>query len=297
MQIGVVHPMLFPECLAGEGPLAATLQQICCDPFFEAVDVGPMRDAQERAECAAMLRDARLTVTFACQPAQLSQGLDLCHGDRAVRERALQGILDLLPQARELGASRIAVMSGKNVPPDQRRGAVERLVESLRLLCGRAWDEAGLPVVLEIFDHDMDKMALVGSCALAAQVAREVRRDYPLFGLMHDLSHIYLCHETPARHFPMIAEHLVAIHLGNSVSQRGHPLFGDTHPLFGAPGGDCDVPQVRDCLKTLFDIGYLRPGRRPVVAFEVRTPAGGTPALTLANMKRTLQRAWYDWRS
>src|SRR5262249_27697427 len=152
-------------------------------------------------------------------------------------------------------------------------------------------ERVGLPVVLEIFDHDIDKKALVGTCATAAAVAREVRREFPDFGLLHDLSHIYLCHEEPAPHLPLIPQYPAAVPVGNSVSDRAHPMFGATHPLFGTPGGDSDVPQLRDFLKVLFDIGYLRAGRRPTVGFEVRTPAGVLPQTAIANMKRTWQRA------
>jgi sugar phosphate isomerase/epimerase len=150
-----------------------------------------------------------------------------------------------------------------------------------------------LPVVLEVFDHDLDKKALVGTCATAAEVARAVRREFPDFGLLHDLSHIYLCHEEPAKHFPLIREHLVAVHMGNSVKDRSHPLFGDTHPLFGTPGGDSGVAQLRDFLRVLFDIGFLRPGRRPVCGFEIKPPAGVSSQTAVANMKRTWQQAWW----
>jgi sugar phosphate isomerase/epimerase len=139
----------------------------------------------------------------------------------------------------------------------------------------------------------VDKKALIGTCATAATVARAVRREFPDFGLLHDLSHIYLCHEEPARHFPLIREHLVHVHIGNSVSDQGHPLHGDTHPLFGIPGSDNDVPELRDFLRVLFDIGYLRPGRRPVVGFEIKPPSEVAPATAIANMKRTWEKAWW----
>jgi sugar phosphate isomerase/epimerase len=146
---------------------------------------------------------------------------------------------------------------------------------------------------LEIFDHDVDKKALVGTCATAAAVARAVRRDFDDFGLLHDLSHVYLCHEEPAEHFPLLREHLVAMHMGNSVSDRGHPLFGDTHPLFGMPGSDSGTAELRGFLRVLFDIGFLRPGRRPVCAFEIKPPAGVSPQTAIANMKRTWHQAWW----
>ncbi len=291
LQLGVVHNMAFPECLGGEGPQFETLQEICHDPFFEAVDVGPMNDGAVRRDCATLLRDCQMSVAFACQPFILRHNLDLNAADDIDRARAVRLVSDLFDQAKELGAGRIALMSGKMAP--DRFAATERLADSLRQLCKAARDRTGLPIMLEIFDHDLDKKALIGTCAAAASLAREVRRDFPDFGLLHDLSHIYLCHENPAEHFPLIREHLVAVHMGSSVRDRKHPLFGDTHPLFGMAGGDNDVPELRAFIKTLFDIGYLRPGRRPVCGFEVKPPAGVAPQTAIANMKRTWQKAWW----
>jgi sugar phosphate isomerase/epimerase len=293
LQLGVVHFMAFPECLAGEGPQSQTLREICHDGFFDAVDVGPMVDETERRECAALLGDCQMAVTFACQPLQLQQGLDLNAADKAERQRAVEVVLGCLDQARELGATRVALMSGRDVSAVERPAALDCLIQSLCTLCRAARERAGLPIVLEIFDHDMDKKALVGTCATAAAVAKEVRREFADFGLLHDLSHIYLCHEQPAKHLPIVREHLVAIHLGNSVSDRGHALFGDTHPLFGMPGSDSGVPELRDFLRVLFDIGFLRSGRRPVCAFEIKPPAGVSPQTALVNMKRTWQQTWW----
>lgn len=293
LQLGVVHGMAFPECLAGTGPQLETLAEICHDPFFEAVDVGPIEDPAVRSRCAALLRDSRMTVTLSCQPLLLRNQLDLNAEDEGRRLLAVEAVLDVLGQAEEFGAGRVAVLSGKNVPAEQQGTALERLIDSLRRICRAARDRAGASVLLEIFDYDMDKKALVGTCATAARVARAVKRDYPDFGLLHDLSHIYLCHEEPAKHFPLIKEHLAAVHMGSSVSEPSHPLFGDTHPLFGMPGGDSDVPQLQGFLKTLFDIGFLRPGRRPVCGFEIKPPAGISSRTAIANMKRTWERAWW----
>jgi sugar phosphate isomerase/epimerase len=294
LRLGIVHFMAFPECLGGDGPQFETLAAICHDPFFDAVDVGAMNDPAQRRECAALLRDSRMHVTFACQPLQLQRRLDLNSSDKFQRQAAVEVILGCLEQARELGASRLALMSGKNVPPSERSGAMDCLLNELARVCRAARDRVGLPVVLEIFDYDVDKRALVGPCATALEVAKALRGDFPDFGLLHDLSHIYLCHEEPARHFPLIREHLVAMHMGNSVLDPGHPLFGDTHPLFGMPGTDCDVPELQDFIRVLFDIGYLRLGRRPVCGFEVKPPDGISSATAIANMKRTWHEAWWS---
>jgi sugar phosphate isomerase/epimerase len=285
--------MAFPQCLTGDGPQFDTLAQICHDPFFDAVDVGPMNDRAQRRDCAALLRDCQMNVTFACQPIQLQQGLDLNAADKTQRRQSVETIVGLIDQAKELGATRLGLMSGKNVPANERPAALDCLVHELCTICKAARDRAGLSLVLEIFDYDVDKKALVGPCATAAAVARAVRREFPDFGLLHDLSHIYLCHEEPAAHFPLIREYLVHMHMGSSVSDRGHPLFGDTHPHFGMPGGDSGTEELRDFLRALFDIGYLRAGRRPVCGFEIKPPPGVSPQTALANAKRTWQQAWW----
>src|SRR5215467_11158113 len=115
LQLGVVHFMAFPECLNGEGPQFDTLRVLCHDEFFDAVDVGPMADDAQRRKCAALLRDSQMTVTFACQPVQLQHGLDVNARNKAERKRAVEAVLGCFDQARELGASRIAIMSGRNV--------------------------------------------------------------------------------------------------------------------------------------------------------------------------------------
>jgi len=48
----------------------------------------------------------------------------------------------------------------------------------------------------------------------------------------------------------------------------------------------------RDFIRVLFDIGFLRPGRRPVCDFEIKPPPEVFPQTALANLKRTWQQAW-----
>ena len=51
MRVGVVHFKAFPGLESGEGPLAETLEKICADDFWTAVEVGWMKDYRERNTC------------------------------------------------------------------------------------------------------------------------------------------------------------------------------------------------------------------------------------------------------
>jgi hypothetical protein len=69
--VGIVHPMAFPECLGGEGPILETLSEIATDTFFSAVEVGWIKSAKVRQQVASMIASAGIEVIFAAQPAML----------------------------------------------------------------------------------------------------------------------------------------------------------------------------------------------------------------------------------
>ena len=252
LQLGVVHNMAFPECLAGDGPQFDTLKEICYDAFFEAVDVGPMNDAAQRRDCASLLRDCQMTrrrspaSRRSCGTSSTSTPPTRLSGRKPCGWSA-----DLFDQAKELGAE-----PHRPHERQERRRFARGPWSASSIRCGNcrrlAQERAGLPLVLEIFDYDMDKKALVGTCTVAAAVAQAVRRDFPDFGLLHDLSHIYLCHEEPAQHFPLIREYLVAVHMGSSVSDREHPSTAIPIPCSACPAATTTcrscAPSSRRCL-------------------------------------------------
>jgi sugar phosphate isomerase/epimerase len=150
-------------------------------------------------------------------------------------------------------------------------------------------------LTLETFDRDIDKKALIGPSPLAAEFCQLIRQDYPDFGLLYDLSHQPLLHETSNEALLQLKDHLVHIHVGNCVLDPTLPGYGDLHPRFGWPGGVNDVPQLTEFIRGLFQAGYLSDRRqdRPWVGFEVKPQSSAEPsALVIANAKRVWQEAW-----
>lgn len=292
MKVGLVHPMAFPQCMKGEGPVVETFRQIAEDPFFDAVDLTWIADPKARAEVGAMIRTAPLEATFAAQSYLLPLKGDLNALDEAERKRAVQLVKDCVPQAKEVGAVRICVLSGKDVAEGDREKAFGLLLKSLVEIGKEAREKAGLPLCLKIFDQKVEKKCLIGPAALSARLAQEVRRVLPDFGLIHDLSHIPILFESSEQALKPIAPYLVQAHMGNSVKKEGHPLYGDQHPPFGIEGGDSGPKELAEYLQTLFKIGFLGKGKRRFVGFEVKPPAGISSSLLIANAKRTLVEAW-----
>ena len=291
--LGIVHFMAFPEVMAGEGPYAETIREIARDPFFTAIEVGWARDAAERLRAAAVLRESHLAVGFGAQSALLTTKSNLNALDEAERRKAVALVQGCIDQAAELGAARVAVLSGPCPGQADEAKAVTQLVASLMELSAYARDRH-LSMTLETFDRAIEKKSLVGPTALGVKVSEAVRREYPEFGLMLDLSHMPLLGEGVRESLLTGRDHLVHAHIGNCVlGDPKRPAYGDQHPRFGIAGGENDTPEVLEYLRVLFEIGFLgATNRRPFLSFEVKPQPGEDPATVIAGTKRVFADAW-----
>jgi len=294
MKVGIVHPMAFPACASGDGPILESLQILIEDEFFSVVELAPINDPAIRAEAVARLKAAQMTVVMAAQPVVLLNKLNHNSLDEAERKRAVDRLTATIEQAAEMGLSRVALLSGPDPAPDQRPAAMEALASSLKTL-SRVAERHGIDLALEVFDRDVDKKALIGPVDTALAIAREVKPFCSNFGLLVDLSHTPLLGESPREALLPVKEYLMHIHIGNAVMHnKEHPAYGDHHPRFGVEGGVNDVPEVVEFLQTLLEIGYLAESRQdlPIVSFEVKPMPGEDVRVVIANAKRTLIQAW-----
>ncbi len=293
IKVGIVQFMAYPETMAGEGPVIEAVTTIARDDFFGAIEITHIKDADVRRQVAALLAQSHLTVGFGAQPVQLMNKLDLNSFNEQVRSAGVQVIKSLLAEASEVGAGNLALLSGPDPGPEKRASAIELLVESLVEICRCARELYGMEIILEVFDRDIDKKALIGSTEDAVKVAEAVKQKCSNFGLLIDLSHLPLTRETARHSLQTVQDHLVHVHIGNCVmADTQNPAYGDQHPRFGYPGGEIDVPELTEFLAQLLTIGYLRKGKQAVVTFEVKPTPGENSDLIVANAKRTLREAW-----
>lgn len=160
-------------------------------------------------------------------------------------------------------------------------------------MCEYAKQKGNLVITLEVFDYDVDKKSLIGPASLAKRFAEEIRSEYDNFGLMVDLSHFPLLHETIEESILPIKDYIVHAHMGNCVvKDPSLPAYGDAHPRFGFPGGENDVEELTEYLRVLKSIGFLNEKTRPIVSFEVKPFGDEDPDIVVANAKRTLNLAW-----
>ncbi len=294
MRLGIVHFKAFPEIEFGQGSMVETLKKIAEDDFFTAVEIGPSRDVRIRHQVRQLLEVSHLTVCYATQPTVLGGKLNPNSLDPAERRRAVSALKNCVDEAYDVGATWVRLLSGKDPGDAKREEAKKVFKDTLREVLEYAKQEGEMRFTLKIFDRSIDKCSLIGPFAEAAEIARELCPEYPNFGLLADLSHFPLLGERPEDAIPLVKRFPLHFHLGNCVMRdRRHPAYGDLQPRFGIPGGEVDVPEVRNYFRLLLDHGLLNPQDPPVVSVEVRPLlAEEYSEIIIANAKRVIRQAW-----
>jgi sugar phosphate isomerase/epimerase len=294
-RVGIIHFKAFPGIETGEGPIVETLEKICEDEFWTAVEVGWMKDYRVRNTARHLLDQSHLSVAYATQPRVLSGKLNLNSFEPAERRAAISAVKSCVDEAYDLGAEVVRLIAGRDPGDEKREEAKKLLIDSLHQILDYGKEEGSINFTLKLFDRSVDKFNLIGPTKDALDIAKAIAPHYPNFGLLADLSHFPLLNEKPEETIPLLKPYLRSVHVGNTVFRdRKHPAYGDIQPRFGVPGGETDLPEVTDFFRVLRKNGFFDGPERPIVSAEVRPVlAGETSGIILANAKRVIRDAWY----
>lgn len=294
MTPGVVSFKAYPEAMTGRsGTIFDGVLQLSKDDFFQAIEVGWMKDWNERDRVSKLLRTTEMDVAYATQPRTIREGLDLNTLEEDHRQASVEAIKEEIDRAIHLNASRLRLLAGKDPGVEQREDAKHQLVESIDEICRYADDRSDITVTLKIFDRDIEKKSLIGTFDDTRDVADEISRDHDNFGILVDLSHFPLLDVEPEESIPKVEEHLTDFHLGTCVLERDHPAYGDKQPRFGIEHSENDAEDVANFFAFLLERGLLNPADRPMVSVEVAPfMAEDRSEVVVANAKRVWKRAW-----
>lgn len=292
MQVGLVHFMAFPATIKGEGPVVETIRKLAVDEYFSAIEITTIKDPQARESVKKMLETSHMTIAYGAQPRLLTTGMNINSLVEEERQKALNNLKEGIDEAYEIGAASFGFLSG-NYDENKKEEAFQALVKSTNEICAYAKSKGEMRIALEVFDYDVDKRSLIGPADLALRYAKEIRKAHDHFGLLVDLSHIPLIHETIEESILPVKDYIVHAHIGNCVVKNPEmAAYGDVHPRFGFPNGENDVDEVVEYLRVLLNIGFLNTQTPPVVSFEIK-PFGDEDAdIVIANAKRVLNLAW-----
>lgn len=292
MKVGLIHFMAYPSTMKGEGPIVETVKKIVLDDYFNAFELTTIKNKEDRLKVKKMLETSHMTVAYGGQPRLLTTGLNINDINEEGRQKALANLKEGIDEAYEIGASGFGFLSGK-YEENNKEEAFNALVKSTKEICAYARSKGKMKVALEVFDYDVDKKSLIGPVNLALRYAKEVRKDYDNFGLMVDLSHLPLIHESVEEAILPVKDFIIHAHIGNCVVKSPEmPAYGDAHPRFGFPNSENDVNEVVDYLRLLRNIGFLNEKNPPVVSLEVKPFGDEDHDIVIANAKRVLNEAW-----
>lgn len=286
-QIGTIQWMSHPPA---DYDLVDSVKTIACDPFFDAIEIGQIKDGGVRAKVKSMLEQAHMKVCYGAQPRLLGPGLNPNDLDEEKRQTAEKTLLEAVDEAAYLGAKGIAFLAGK-WQPETKEAAYAQLLKTTKAVCDYA-AQKGMTVNLEVFDYDMDKAALIGPAPYAAKFAADMRSMVNNFGLMVDLSHFPTTYETSRFVIRTLRPYINHFHIGNAVVKKGCEAYGDQHPRFGFPESANDTEQLLDFFQVLKEEGFFNAKEPYVLSFEVKPWKDEDGDLILAGTKRVINRAW-----
>ena len=286
-QIGTIQWMSHPPA---DYEVLDSIKTICCDEFFDALEVTQIKEDSVREAAGRMLEQAHMKVCYGAQPRLLGPGLNPNNVDEEGRLQAERTLLEAVDEAEMLGAKGIAFLAGKweEKTKDQ---AYRQLLKTTKNVCDYAAGK-GMFVELEVFDYDMDKAALIGPAPYAAKFAADMRSMCSIFGLIVDLSHFPKTYETSKFVVQTLRPYITHFHIGNAVVKKGCEAYGDQHPRFGFPESANDIAQLLDFFRVLKEEGFLNAEAPYVLSFEVKPWKGEDGDLILAGTKRVINRAW-----
>ena len=292
MRVGTILHVSYKQLGSGEGPILECLKKIVTDPYFEVVEVAHMKDAEVRKAAADMIARGHMTSSYGGQGRMLGAGLNINDLNEEGRRKALASLKEGIDEAYEMGVEDFAFLAGR-YEEETKEESFQALLKSTRELCKYAKSKGDMPVLCEVFDYDIAKKSLIGPVDMVKRYAETICAEYDNFGLMVDLSHIPMLHETIEESLLPVQQYIRHAHMGNTVIKSPEcPAYGDEHPRFGFPNSENDVEELVAYLRLLLKIGFLNEEKRPIVSFEVKPFGEEDPDICLANAKRTLDLAW-----
>lgn len=165
------------------------------------------------------------------------EGLNISSLDRAVRQRSLARMKDLLKMAADAGANAFALLSG---PKPENSGdlpeALRWLEEGMLHLAGCAAHYPQFRLLIEPLDRDVHKRGTLGTSQESAALIRSMRKVHPESFIVWDSAHFALQEGDLNASLRVCGEVIGHMHLCNAVLRRNDPLYGDYHIMPGGKG-------------------------------------------------------------
>ena len=284
--LGVNHQFLYPEAITNAVAHTATLKRLAANPLVDAVDCWIWR-GESSAEEIKILKDSGKVINYNVGDRFGEEQSFPASPEKAERERAYSLLMREVGYALEVGSKKIIFALGPDLPTD-REAAKERVLELTLRVGAQLPDDVHLS--LEPTDRDIDKKFLFGPVSETVEFIGRVKQNgFERIGLLLDMCHVPIMHETLESALEKSKGVLNHVHLGNGVMKTDSPFYGDKHTAWNHPDGLYTEADGGRFIHMLKEIGYLDRADA-TVSFEMR-PYEGKSA------EESLARFFAVWRS
>lgn len=288
--LGINHQFIYPESISNGKAHTENLRKLAANPHLGALDCWVW--AAYAKEEIGILRSCDKQINYNIGDRIGEAPMFLATADAKERAYALDILKRETDFALESGAKKIIFGSGRDVAPDERKDACKRFEELVL-----EWSEM-IPkdvwLTLEPTDWDIDKCFLYGKVEDTCEAIRNIRKGgLEKMGLLLDMGHIPLMHETLESASAKGADLIEHIHLGNCIVKNPeNPLYGDKHPCWGIAEGEYDENDGSRFLQCLKDVGYLSRGHEQTISFEMRPLIGMNSEETIEYLVKWFHRVY-----
>lgn len=272
--LGVNHQFIYETAMTDADAHTHTLKMLSENENIDALDCWVWADHSK--EELAILKGCVKQINYNIGDRFGEVAIFPATTDKREREYALDILKRETSFAVEAGSKKIVFGSGRDVP-DGREDAKKRFEEFVL-----SWSEfipKDICVTLEPTDRDVDKHFLYGSMTETREAICSLRsKGMKNIGILLDMAHIPIMHETLESAVLGGGDLLEHIHLGNCViKDKGSRFYGDKHPSWGYIGGEYDENDGAKFIRLLRDSGYFTKGEERTVSFEMRPLVEKTP--------------------
>jgi sugar phosphate isomerase/epimerase len=209
--------------------------------------------------------------------------------DSEHRSYSMNVYKDELERAKLCNSTKIITNAGPN-DVENRDQCMDYLVEFYIEICKCA---ESMTVMIEPTDWDTSKCKLIGSSAEAVEICKRVRdAGCDNMASMIDMCHVPLMHETIAQAMKDTGEYLEHIHLGNCVTDKASPFYGDKHPGIGIEGGVYGVEDLAENFILGLQSGYFSKENQGSASIEMRVLPGLSSEECLDKYYEAVLKAW-----
>lgn len=285
--LGVNHQFMYPASITDAKVHTETLKKVAANEDVAALDCWIWRDERAEEETKILL-DSGKVINYNIGDRFGEKGAIPASANPKEQEHAYGLLMREIGHALKVNAKKIIFASGPDFPDDH-EGALERLFEFIMKI-GRQVPK-DVTLAFEPTDWDIDKFFLCGRMEETTDLIHKLRKaGLENIGMLLDMGHIPIMHETLESAVAKAEDTLVHIHLGNAlIKNPASPFYGDKHIPWGYPEAEYTEADGIRYIQLLRDSGYFQ--KENTVSFEMRPIEGLSPEESLKRWVKVWQQA------